>query len=153
MRQDVDDRIHSIKQLVEWSDELLDSESQMAGRVVREAQIKWAGKPNTVENLEELRQEILHALMDIGIVAEFDPTPCFYGQPPIVEIRGKVKDDPQHKYGFDHEKKRWEVQRAIERNEEYLGQKEPVNSRRSKSGSKSSASKLWTPDSASDDRV
>lgn len=136
MRENVDDRIHSMKQLIHWSDELLDTESQMVGRIVGEAQLKWSNKPNSVDNLQELRQELLHALMDIGIVAEFDPTPCFYGEPPILEIRGKVKDDPIHKYGFDHEQKRWEVQRAIERNEEWLGQKEAPNSRRQKAPKK-----------------
>lgn len=146
MRQNVDDRIHSVKQLVHWSDELLDTESQIVGRIVREAQLKWAGKANTVDNLQELRQELLHALMDVGIVAEFDPTPCFYGEPPILEIRGKVQGDPQHKYGFDHEQKRWEVLRAIERNEDYLGQKERPNSRRAKPAAKPAAKETTQAD-------
>jgi hypothetical protein len=118
--------IHSPKQFVHWSDELTDTESTQAVKVIAEVQEKYKNRTNSVENLEELRDEVLYKLMEIGIVAEFDPTPCFYGEPPILEIKGKR----EMKYGFDHEQKGWEVRRALERGEDYLGQKEQPNSRK-----------------------
>lgn len=125
----------SATQFVHWSDELLDSEAQEAVQVIASVQSKYADRQNTVENLEELRDEALTRLMEIGILAEFDPTPAFYGEPPILEIRGKISTDPLHKYGFDHEQKQYEVRKAQERGEEYLGQKESSNSRKLKDGS------------------
>jgi hypothetical protein len=89
--------------------------------------LKYANKPNTADNLERLRDEVLTRLSEINILATLDPAPCFYGEPPIVEIIGKVATDPIHKVGMDHEKKRYEVLKSKERNEDYLGQKERYN--------------------------
>lgn len=130
-----DDKIKSAKQFVHWSDELTDSEAQGAVKVIAQIQQKYAPMANTKENLEALRDEALTRLMDLGIVAELDPAPCFYGEPPILEIRGKVSTDPIHKHGFDHEQKQYEVLKAMERNEDYLGQKEQPNKRKKKDGS------------------
>lgn len=122
-----DDRIKSEKQMVHYADELTDTESVKAVRLIGECQIKWAHKPNTKENLHNLRDEVLTKLMEMNVLAEFDPAPCFYGEPPIVEIRGKISGDPIHKYGFDHERKAYEVNRAKEDGEEYYGEKESKN--------------------------
>lgn len=126
-----DTKITSAKQFVHWSDELTDEESVAAVREIAKIQQKWAAKTNTKENLEMLRDEVLTKMMELNIVAEFDPSPCFYGEPPILEIRGKVQGDPIHQYGFDHEKKQWEVRKAAERGEEFLGQRESNKSKKS----------------------
>lgn len=131
-KPNTDTTIHSAKQFVHWQDELTDEEAVAAVKIVAEIQAKYAHRPNTKENLEELRDEALTRLMALNIVAELDPSPCFHGEPPILEIRGKVAGDPIHTQGFDHEKKQWEVRRAAERNEDYLGQKERANSRSDK---------------------
>lgn len=128
-----DDRIKDPTQFVQWADELTDEESVAAVRIIARVQEKYRNKANTVENLEELRDEVLYELMDkVSILAEFDPSPCFHGEPPVVEIKGKISTDAIHKHGFDHEKKEWEVRKAKERGEEYLGQKESAKSRREK---------------------
>lgn len=119
-----DDRIKSEKQMVHLADELSDTESVAVVRLIGECQTKWARKPNTKENLHHLRDEVLTKLMERNILAEFDPAPCFHGEPPIVEIRGKIAGDPIHQYGFDHERKKWEIDRAHDRGEDYLGEKE-----------------------------
>lgn len=110
--------------------DLTDVEITRFFKVVEEVRVKYAGRKNTVENLESLRDETLTRLMDIGILATMDPTPCFYGEPPVIEVVGKVASDSVHRYGFDHERKGWEVNKANERNEEWLGQKEPLNKRK-----------------------
>lgn len=119
--------------------DLEDSEITEVFKVVALVRDKYAGKANTAENLEKLRDETLTRLMEIGVLATLDPAPCFYGEPPIIEIIGKVKEDTTfHKEGFDHEKKMYEVRKATERGEDWLGQKESVNKlkpRKDKDGS------------------
>lgn len=132
-RRKTDDIIKSEKQMVHFADELTDTEAVTVTRLIGECQMKWAHKANTKENLEYLRDEVLTKLMGYNILAEFDPAPCFYGEPPIVEIRGKVPGDPIHQYGFDHERKKWEIDKAHDRGEDYLGEKEsPKDSKKSK---------------------
>lgn len=116
--------VKSDVELAHYAQDMLDKEAEAIFKVVYAAQMKYQYRPNTVEVLEELRDELLTKLMEIGILATVDPAPCFYGEPPIVEIIGKVADDAIHKHGFDHEQKQWEVRKAIERNEDYYGQKE-----------------------------
>lgn len=110
--------------------DLTDEEVTKLFRVVEEVRYKYSGKPNTADNLEHLRDETLTRLMDIGILATLDPAPCFYGEPPVIEVIGKVATDALHRHGFDHERKGWEVNKANERNEDWLGQKEAVNKRK-----------------------
>jgi hypothetical protein len=131
-----DDRIKSTKQMVHYADELTDTESVAVVRLITECQMKWAHKPNTKQNLEYLRDEVLTKMMGMNVIAEFDPAPCFYGEPPIVEIKGKVAGDPIHKHGFDHEKKAYEVVKAKEAGEDYYGEKESKNGKAKKSKSK-----------------
>lgn len=122
--------IHSEKQLVHFADELTDSESTEAFQLVMQLQIKYAFKPNTQPNLEELRDEALTKLMEMNILAELDISPCFYGEPPVLELKGKVSSDSIHAYGFDHEKKKWEIDKAHDKGEDYLGEKESPKSRK-----------------------
>ncbi len=121
-----DEKIKSPTQFVHWSDELTDAEAVEAVKVIGRVQEKYAHMRNSKENLEALRDEALTKLMDIGILAELDPSPCFYGEPPVLEIRGKVSTDPIHKQGFDHEQKKWEILKAQGRGEDYRGQKERI---------------------------
>lgn len=119
--------------------DLTDSEITEVFKIVALIRDKYAGKANTPENLEKLRDETLTRLMEKGVLATLDPAPCFYGEPPIIEIIGKIKEDAVfHKEGFDHEKKMYEVRKATERGEDWLGQKESVNKlkpRKDKDGS------------------
>jgi hypothetical protein len=112
--------------------ELTDREITQLFKVVEEVRMRYAGRANTPENLEALRDETLTRLMGMGILATLDPAPCFYGEPPVIEVIGKVQGDAIHKHGFDHEQKGWEVNKSRERNEEWLGQKEKIDSRKPK---------------------
>ncbi len=112
--------------------DLTDREITGVFKVVESVRQKYMGKPNTAENLDALRDEALTRLMEIGILATLDPAPCFYGDPPVLEIVGKVSGDNIEKYGFDHEQKGYEVNKAIDRGEDWLGQKENVDSQKPK---------------------
>jgi hypothetical protein len=108
--------------------DLTDSEITETFKIVALVREKYARTANTPENLDKLRDEVLTRLMEIGVLATLDPAPCLYGEPPIIEILGKVSDDKVfHTEGFDHEKKQYEVRKATDRNEDWLGQKESVN--------------------------
>jgi hypothetical protein len=119
-----DDVIKSASQLAQFASELTDYEVGQVAQIVGKLQRKFASRPNTPKVLDELRDEALTKLAEIGILATVDPTPCFHNEPPIIEIIGKVPGHEIHSEGFDHERKRWEVQKANALGEAYRGQKE-----------------------------
>jgi hypothetical protein len=122
--RNTDTKAHNPTDFVHKAADLTDREATQAIKIIHAAQVKWSGRPNTEKNLDHMRDEILTQLASVNILASFDPTPCFYGEPPEIEIIGKVAGDPIHKYGFDHEQKEYEVKQAVKRNEDYRGQKE-----------------------------
>jgi hypothetical protein len=120
-----DDIITSTKELAGFAQDLTDIEVGQMGKIIGKIQRTYARKANTPENLDQLRDEVVTRLAEeMGLLATLDPTPCFHGEPPIVEIIGKVSGHSFHKDGFDHERKYWEVQKANKLGEDYLGQKE-----------------------------
>jgi hypothetical protein len=123
--------IRSKKQMVYFSDELNDSEAVAAFELVARISAKYARKDATVENLDALRDECLTRLAEsMNILAEIDISPIYSGEGPIVEFKGKFTGDDIHQYGFDHEKKKWEIDKAHDRGEDYLGEKESSKSRK-----------------------
>lgn len=120
-------KVNTEKDMAYLAEDLTDSEIVQVYRTIISVRNKYAGLPNTAENLDKLRDEALTRLMEIGVVATLDVSPCFYGEPPAIEILGKVE-----KSDFDHERYGYEIKKAHSRNEEYLGEKEPVNKKRRK---------------------
>jgi len=125
-----DDRIKSEKQLVEFASDLQDSEVTQVGKIVAQLSAKYSTKRASVENLEAFRDECLTRLAGIGILATVDVAPVLNREPPTVEIVGRISGTEQAMHGLDHERKRWEVRRAVDRGEEWLGQKERPNARK-----------------------
>jgi len=120
-----DDIITSTEKLAGFAQDLTDVEVGQVGKIIGTLQRKYASRPNTPEVLDQLRDEVITRLAEeMGILATLDPTPCFHGEPPIVEIVGKVAGHSFNKDGFDHERKYWEVKQANKKGEAYLGQKE-----------------------------
>lgn len=126
------ENIKSEKDFVHVASDLTDIEAQNAFKTIVQITNRYSKRANTVENLEMLRDEVLTRLAEQNILASFDPTPCFYGEPPTVTLEGKIAGDYIHKYGFDHEVKEYEVKKAHARNEDYLGEKEAPNRKRTK---------------------
>lgn len=127
-----DTPITSGKQLAEVAYELTDEEVQKTFTTVMEISEKYKYRRATPEVLTELEDEVKTRLHAIGILATVNAMPVLDGQPPFVDIIGKVSDDGLHQHGFDHERKGWEINKANERKEDYLGQKESINKRRDK---------------------
>ena len=120
-----DDRISRTDKLAQYAAELTDEEVAKVGRIVAQLVHKYGKRLNNADTLEALRDEALTRLAsEMNILATLDPAPCFHGEPPTIEIIGKMPGDSFHEHGFDHEKKRWEVLEANKRNEAYRGQKE-----------------------------
>lgn len=127
-------KVSSREELAEIATELSDEEVKRVGEIWGLLTQKYSTKINSVQNLEHFRDEALTRFAEANILVEVDPTPCFYTDPatgtsgaPEIIILGKVDGDLIHKYGFDHERKSWEVLRALERGEDFYGQKEATN--------------------------
>jgi hypothetical protein len=109
--------------------DLTDDEIASAFKVIAEVNMRYRYLQATRENLEAMGDEIVYRLADeTSILSKYDPVPLASGGHPEVELIGKVDGDSIHKYGFDHEKKEWEVKRATQQGENFLGE-EKVRSR------------------------
>lgn len=104
--------------------ELTDSEVQEVFAEIVRIQERYKFRTASRANLDSLQDEVLTKLHGMNVLASFDPTPLLNGEPPIVEIVGKIRADDIHKYGFDHEREYWEVQRANERGQDVYHEKE-----------------------------
>lgn len=125
---------------------LLDHEADRVGEIARKYQLRWIRESagilsdprlgtktweKLVEAAERIGQDVKEELADkLNLVAAWDSTPIYWGQPPLLEIMDKVEGDDIHRYGFDHEQKGHEVLKARDRGEDFLGQRERVNARR-----------------------
>ena len=123
-----DTNIKSTSDLAAVATELTDEDVMRIGQIVGQIQRRYISRANTPKNLEEMRDEYLTRLAEeVNVLATVDPSPCFYGEPPVLEIIGKISVSPD---GFDHEKKQYEVLKANELGEDYRGQKESYKKRR-----------------------
>lgn len=103
--------------------DLTDDEIAQAYRIIVTTRNRYSDRVASRENLEALGDEIVYRLADeAGILSKFDPVPLAEGGFPEVELIGKVGTDSIHKYGFDHEKKEWEVKKATQQGENFLGE-------------------------------
>lgn len=116
---------------------LLDHEALEAIEIVRKYSRKWIeGAPNHAESweqmvdfLERLGVDLKEEFMDrLQLLVTWDPTPLLEGKEPVLTIMDKLPSEDIHKYGFDHEFKAFEVNRAVSRGEDYLGQRERPDS-------------------------
>lgn len=117
--------------------DMTDEEIAEAWRVVISIRGKWLdhfrrkfNDPSTyslddaLKAIEEFEDELKTTLAErCNVLATVDTVPLLEGKPMQIEWIGKLPGDSINKYGLDHEKKTWEVQKAKERGEDYLGQK------------------------------
>ncbi len=89
------------------------------------------GVEQAMQLVDEFEDELKTELMDkMGLITAVDVTPLFDGEPMVIEFTGVIDTHPAQQYGFDHEKKGWEVKKATERGEDYLGQKGQISKRK-----------------------
>lgn len=101
----------------------------------RKHQEKWIRKmpfqniEQVVDLLEEFEKELQHRMMEeLDVLVKVDGAPLFEGLPPQIDWMGKLDTSSLAKFGQDHERKTWEVQKAKARDEDYLGQKDNYRS-------------------------
>lgn len=100
--------------------DIYDEDIAAIGRVYREVQEKYRLKSNTMPVLREMAREMEGKMAAAGFVARVDWTPCLYGENAVLDILGPVQE---RKEETDHDKKQWEVNRANDRGEQWLGEK------------------------------
>ncbi len=72
--------------------------------------------------VDEMEDELVTRLAEsMSLIATVDASPVFEGQPPIIDLVGALPDHYSAKHGFDHEKKGFEVKRAKDLNQDFLG--------------------------------
>lgn len=112
---------------------LQDTEALEAMAICRKYQKRWlyAAKwgwrswDDLADFLETLGQDFQYEMADkLNLMTRWDPTPVLEGKPPLMEVMDKMPGDDIHKFGFDHERKGYQVKKAVVRGEDYLGQKE-----------------------------
>ncbi len=113
--------------------DLNDDEIKLAGELILSIRARYVDRwqfmsfnsfEQAASELEHYRDEITTTLAErLQILATVDTAPVLDGEAPLVEIIGRIEGSSFAKYGLDHEKKSWEVRKATERGEAYLGQK------------------------------
>jgi hypothetical protein len=116
--------------------DLTDDEIARAYRIVVSVKTKWQeifrrkfNDPSSfsldkaMQMVEHFEDEIKTELAEkVGILATVNTVPLLEGQPLEIDWIGKIPGGDLDRYGFDHERKGWEVKRATERGEDFLGQ-------------------------------
>lgn len=120
---------------LEMTDDEIKKALQLTVGIVRKHQTQWKRKfpfdslDQVADLIEELEKELAQTLMEeVDVLMRVDGTPVFAGQPPVIEYMGRLDTSSLAKYGQDHEKKTYEVQKAKDRGEDYLGQKDNYRS-------------------------
>lgn len=117
--------------------DLTDDEIKTAWEIIQRIKFKYTQKFqrkfNDPQNFtlddvtrfaDEFEDELKTTLAErCNILATVNVVPVLEGRPLEIEIIGALPGGDMEKYGMDHEKKAWEVRRATERGEDYLGQK------------------------------
>lgn len=114
--------------------ELTDDEIKQSYAIIVDVSRKWrrtfASKLRhgnfTVEQamklVDQMEDELVTRLAeDLDIIATVDAAPVFEGQPPVIELVGALPSHSSAKFGLDHEKKSWEVKRAKDLGQDFLG--------------------------------
>lgn len=78
---------------------------------------------DALKAVSEFEDEIKTELAEkVNVLVTVDSVPLLEGQPMQIEWLGVLPGGSLHQYGQDHEQKEWEVKKANERGEDYLGQ-------------------------------
>jgi hypothetical protein len=115
--------------------DLPDSEITQALQIVLPIKKKWQqrfrykfghasfGIEEAMKLVDQMEDEIVTTLAErLHLIATVDASPVFEGEPLIIEFVGALDSHASAKYGQDHEKKAWEVKRALQTGEDFLGQ-------------------------------
>lgn len=101
------------------SADMYDEDIARIGVMWREIMSRYAKKPNDHFHVGEMAKRAQDEAFKIGYVVRVHTSECLLGVgPATIEIVGRVPGHEFNKHGMDHERKRHEVNRAVERNED-----------------------------------
>jgi hypothetical protein len=134
-----------VKSAVDFSNaltlDLTDEEIAKAWRTMLPITNKWRqkflgrfqGDPKfdvdaAMKLVDQFEDEIKTTMMEkCDLLVSVDVTPLLEGKPIVVSFEGALGSHSVSKYGHDHDRKGYEVRKAQERGEAFLGQKEDPN--------------------------
>ncbi len=100
--------------------DLYDEDIKKVGELWNDVLQRFAHRSNSQANLAEMAKYAEHKFLEKGFVVAVDVSPALLDEPPIITVRGKIEGFEE----FDHERKGWEVNKANDKGEKFLGQKE-----------------------------
>jgi hypothetical protein len=114
--------------------DLTDDEILQSFRIIQSISLKWSNVFRTklrhgnfkveeaMKLVDQMEDELVTTLAEkMDLIATVDASPVFEGEPPVVELIGALPSHYSANFGLDHEKKEWEVKRAKDRGEAFLG--------------------------------
>lgn len=127
-----------VKTPKEFSDaltlDLTDEEIQQALRIIIAVSSKWQEVFRsrlrhvnfTIEDamklVDQFEDELVYELATkLDVLAHVDVAGVFEGKPPVVELVGALPSHSSAKHGLDHERKEWEVKKAKDKGQDFLG--------------------------------
>ena len=116
--------------------DLSDAEIQEAWRIIQKVRFKYSeifkrkfNEPSTIDLdtvwkfIDQFEDELKTRLADsLQLLATVNCLPVLEGKPIEIEYLGVLPGHSVNTYGMDHERKAWEVKKATERGESYLGE-------------------------------
>jgi hypothetical protein len=129
--------------------DLTDAQAAQSVQIIKKIKDKYQAKfiakfnsPGfTIEDAEkavdEMADEMVYTLAsEADMLATVDGTPVLEGEPPMIEIVGALSGHSVSQYGMDHERKAWEVKKATDRGEAFLGEKGTTDAAKAKNRDK-----------------
>jgi hypothetical protein len=102
--------------------ELQEEDIRNIGKLAAEIVPKYKYQRRSPKVLQQFDTEVMHRFAEYGLIARVVPdvdTGVY-----TIDVLGHVPGHDVHKYGYDHERKQFEVRGATDRGEDYRGQKE-----------------------------
>lgn len=98
--------------------QLQDSEILAIRKLQMRLTNKYALQPRTEKVIDQIEVEAIHELASLGWIAHVDAFPLLQGEQMTISLLQRVDAD----YEFDHEKKAYDVTKAIEKGETLHGE-------------------------------
>lgn len=99
--------------------DLHDEDIVVVGQIWAEISRRFSHKTNTQHNLNEMAKFAEAEFARKGFLVHVNLQGVLLNEGPSIDVVAKISDQE-----FDHDKKGWEVKKAVGKGEKFLGQKE-----------------------------
>ncbi len=101
------------------SADMYDEDIKKLGVMWNRLMQEFARKRNDHFAVSELVKRATDEAFNIGYVVRVHTTECLLGiGPATIEVVGRVEGHEVNKHGLDHDKKQYEIRKAVDRNED-----------------------------------